>query len=46
MSDTKNSAEAKPLRFALIGYGKMGKAIEEETKMFQHHIHSSSDRLS
>ena len=29
MSDTKNSAEAKPLRFALIGYGKMGKAIEE-----------------
>ncbi len=29
MSDIKNSAEAKPLRFALIGYGKMGKAIEE-----------------
>lgn len=29
MSETTNSTEAKALRFALLGYGKMGKAIEE-----------------
>lgn len=48
MSDIKNSAEAKPLRFALIGYGKMGKAIEEAALEQGHIIAlkiSSANRL-